>query len=317
MAYRVNKNVLFSDDSINEGWQRLSISKKIGECYVDRFILEPGLSIAYSSYTPNCDLVEESIIERDASTFSLTYGLEGRSCYRSKNNASEELVFSSNHTALATFGNSAGERIYKADQKVSQLRILIDGSAFGRYNIPFNFDAEKIPTPQQHWHARTSNHTQHYIKRLMQLAMSNHTERPLEKNILVFTLLSEQLSLLERKSNEQPHSQTVRDQDEHKVMLAKQFMIQNMSQPLTLTYIGQQIGLSESKLKSGFRTIYQTSPYKMLLEIRMNKAWELLESGYQVAQTAYAVGYEYPSNFSAAFSRFYGRMPKSLFSLQY
>ncbi|WP_417559700.1 helix-turn-helix domain-containing protein [Marinomonas sp.] len=46
----------------------------------------------------------------------------------------------------------------------------------------------------------------------------------------------------------------------------------------------------------------------------MHKAWELLTSGYQVAQTAYAVGYEHPSNFSAAFNRFYGCPPKSITS---
>ncbi len=58
-----------------------------------------------------------------------------------------------------------------------------------------------------------------------------------------------------------------------------------------------------------------STPYQMLLDIRMNKAWELLSTGLQVAQTAYAVGYEHPSNFSAAFTRFYGRSPKSIASL--
>ncbi|MDB4836992.1 AraC family transcriptional regulator [Marinomonas sp.] len=316
MAYRINKNALFSDTSPSEGWQRLSVSKSLGECYIDRLTIEPGLSIAYSSYTPNRDLIEESIIDKNSTTFSLTYGLEGHSCYRPDTDTNEELIFSSNHTTLATFGNITGKRVYKANQTVSQLRILVDANVFNRYQIPFDQDASKLSTPQQHWHDQTSHHTQHYIKRLMNLMISNNSERPLEKNILVLNLLSEQLSLL-KTPNESQRQPKINHQNEHQIVQAKHFMIQNMNQPLTLAYISQQVGLSESKLKTGFKALYQTSPYKMLLEMRMMKAWELLESGYQVAQTAYAVGYEHPSNFSAAFSQFYERTPKSLSSIKH
>ncbi|MGO3735704.1 helix-turn-helix transcriptional regulator [Psychrobacter sp. AOP5-GZ1-6] len=312
MAYRINKNALFTDDSFYEGWQRHSVAKDLGECYIDCFVLEPGLSIVYSSYTPNRDIIEESIIERSNSTLSLAYGLEGCSRYHSKNSISEDLVFSSNHTTLSTFGNSVGERLYKAFQRVRQLRIIIDGSLFKRYDIFFESDAEKISTLQQHWHAQTANHTQYYIKRLIALSMNNQTARPLEKNILTFNLLSEQLSLLGGEFDTETPKLSISHQDEIKVINAKSLMIHDMNQPLTLAYIGHQVGLSKSKLKLGFKVVYQTSPYQMLLEIRMNKAWELLQAGYQVAQTAYAVGYQHPSNFSLAFSRFFNQTPKSI-----
>jgi AraC-like DNA-binding protein len=55
------------------------------------------------------------------------------------------------------------------------------------------------------------------------------------------------------------------------------------------------------------------TPHRMLHEIRMRKAYTLLESGCQVAQTAYQVGYKFPNNFSAAFTRFFGKSPKSVF----
>ena len=112
----------------------------------------------------------------------------------------------------------------------------------------------------------------------------------------------------------EPQSLGTSLEDEHKIAQARLFMIQHMSQPLSIAFICQKIGISESKLKQGFNAIYNTSPYKLLLEARMHKAWELLTSGHQVAQTAYAVGYEHPSNFSAAFNRFYGCPPKSITS---
>ena len=74
MAFLVNKNALTEVTDLQSGWQRQAISSQLGECYIDRFVIEPGLSIAYSRYTPRQDLIEESTIEKDSSTLSLTYG---------------------------------------------------------------------------------------------------------------------------------------------------------------------------------------------------------------------------------------------------
>jgi AraC-like DNA-binding protein len=42
----------------------------------------------------------------------------------------------------------------------------------------------------------------------------------------------------------------------------------------------------------------------------MEKALELIESGdCNILQAAHSVGYSNPSHFSAAFKRFYGRLP--------
>ncbi|MCW4630631.1 MULTISPECIES: helix-turn-helix transcriptional regulator [Marinomonas] len=314
MAFLVNKNALTEVTDLQSGWQRQAISSQLGECYIDRFVIEPGLSIAYSRYTPTQDLIEESTIEKDSSTLSLTYGLEGHSRYQTKQNNTEDFIFEPNYTTITTFGNSSGKRLYAAHKTTSQLRILVDGSAFKRYQIPFEFQADKIPLPRQHQHIKTSKNTQHYINRLMQIALSKHTERPLEKNILVLNLLSEQLERLQTNTGKERQNLDINLGDEHKIAQARLFMIHHMSQPLSIAFVCQKIGISESKLKLGFRAIYNTSPYKLLLEARMHKAWELLTSGHQVAQTAYAVGYEHPSNFSAAFNRFYGCPPKSITS---
>ncbi|MEG1770820.1 MAG: helix-turn-helix transcriptional regulator, partial [Comamonas sp.] len=68
----------------------------------------------------------------------------------------------------------------------------------------------------------------------------------------------------------------------------------------------------EFKLKQGFRELFGTSPHRMLTDIRMKKAWELLECGLRVSTVADRVGYRHLSSFSAAFERHYGRTPKSV-----
>jgi len=66
-------------------------------------------------------------------------------------------------------------------------------------------------------------------------------------------------------------------------------------------------------LKVGLRHLYNNSPAGVLLQRRMRKAQALPESGQQVAQAGWQVGYQYPNNFSLAFTRHFGRSPKTIF----
>ncbi|WP_196518146.1 helix-turn-helix domain-containing protein [Halomonas sp. PA16-9] len=81
---------------------------------------------------------------------------------------------------------------------------------------------------------------------------------------------------------------------------------------MTLAYLGARVGLGEQKLKQGFRCMFGTTPQHFLHQQRMRRAHTLLESGQQAAQAAYATGYRHPSNFSAAFTRFFGYAPKAI-----
>jgi len=76
---------------------------------------------------------------------------------------------------------------------------------------------------------------------------------------------------------------------------------------LTLPYLCAAVGLNP---KAGMHYRFNSTPHRMLQETRMRKAYTLLESGCQVAQAAYQVGYKFPNNFSAAFTRFFGKTPK-------
>lgn len=312
MVQRISPDQYLPEIRLESGWLRQQLPPELGRCYTDRLALEPGLSIAYSNYQPTVNVTESSIMEQDNVTFSLTFGLSGKSCYRPKQLHQEEFVFEPQHTTVTTFGNSIGERYYKAGEVVSQLRIIVDSSLFERYQMPFPSEAKKLKSPQKHRHAETPSGSCCLVQRLALLSQSLSHGRPLEKHILVMNLLSEQLAMLPKHSQLDSHSN--RTVDEAKLLKAKDFMLQNIEQPLSIAYIACYAGLSESKLQTGFKTYFNQSPYRFLLEARMLKAWELLQSGYQVAQTAYAVGYEHPSNFSAAFKQFFGQTPKSIAS---
>ena len=59
-------------------------------------------------------------------------------------------------------------------------------------------------------------------------------------------------------------------------------------------------------------TLDYLCPQRTLLALRMQRAKLLLENGCQVAQAGWQTGYRHPSNFSAAFTRYFGHVPKSV-----
>nr|PIE63564.1 MAG: hypothetical protein CSA26_12395 [Desulfobacterales bacterium] len=71
-----------------------------------------------------------------------------------------------------------------------------------------------------------------------------------------------------------------------------------------------EVGTNECYLKKGFRNQTGRSIGQYIRELRMSNALELLASRkYSMLEISYAVGYANPSQFSAAFKRFYGETP--------
>ena len=101
--------------------------------------------------------------------------------------------------------------------------------------------------------------------------------------------------------------------DVQRIERARNLLCEQLDKPLTVDYLATAVGMNEHKLKEGFRYLFDTTPARMLLELRMRKAMTLLEAGQQVAQAAWQVGYKYPNNFTVAFTRYFGRSPKSIF----
>jgi AraC family transcriptional activator of pyochelin receptor len=93
---------------------------------------------------------------------------------------------------------------------------------------------------------------------------------------------------------------------------AKAILTAHCDEPPTLVNLARQVGLSDRKLKQGFRACFGTTAFKYLHDYRMERARELLAEGEQsVAEVANAVGYSHLSHFAAAFRRKFGINPSA------
>jgi len=95
--------------------------------------------------------------------------------------------------------------------------------------------------------------------------------------------------------------------------LAREILYHEFKNPPSVEKLSKRVGTNQFKLKKLFHHFFNTTPYGLILEIRMNYAYQLLKSTHcKVSVAADLVGYNHASNFSAAFTKYFGISPKSI-----
>ena len=83
-------------------------------------------------------------------------------------------------------------------------------------------------------------------------------------------------------------------------------------EPLVVTELAREVGMSVSRFHRQFRAVTASSPLQYQKELRLLEARQRLRTGaISVSTAAYEVGYESPSQFSREYARKFGRPPKS------
>lgn len=99
--------------------------------------------------------------------------------------------------------------------------------------------------------------------------------------------------------------------DRKHTQLARDLLLSKIDNPPGLGQLAREVGMSHTKLNRCFRKIYGTTVFQYLRNERLSLARQMLDSGLNVTETAYAVGYESISHFSQAFKKQFGIVPSS------
>jgi len=121
---------------------------------------------------------------------------------------------------------------------------------------------------------------------------------------------NEFLSLINEKDNKQKIILSQKDIESlHK---AKKLILEN-KRNFSLDELSKKTALNQTKLKYGFKQLFNTTPGNIMLEAKMYEAKKLLEtSEYNVSEIAQITGYKYIQSFTRAFIKFFGIAPKEL-----
>jgi transcriptional regulator GlxA family with amidase domain len=96
-----------------------------------------------------------------------------------------------------------------------------------------------------------------------------------------------------------------------KVLTIIELMEANLSEPLSLIDIAEDVGLSRRQIERLFRHEMGRSPARYYLEIRLDRARHLLiQSSLPVVEVAVACGFVSASHFSKCYREIYGRSPQ-------
>ncbi|MFY7862230.1 MAG: helix-turn-helix transcriptional regulator [Chitinophagales bacterium] len=98
--------------------------------------------------------------------------------------------------------------------------------------------------------------------------------------------------------------------DMQKMQKARQFILDNLSNPLTIPIVAGFVGTNQCYLKKGFKEVYHQTIFEFIQENRMITArYMLQQDGPIISQIADRVGYSSLSSFSQSYKNYFGITP--------
>ena len=90
-------------------------------------------------------------------------------------------------------------------------------------------------------------------------------------------------------------------------------MLRDSANPPTVAELAQELGISATKLKNGFKAIYGVPIYTMFKKMKLESAYNMLRTtSCTIGEVAFQCGYQSQSQFCDAFKRQYGVTPSRL-----
>nr|WP_321452292.1 AraC family transcriptional regulator [uncultured Carboxylicivirga sp.] len=104
--------------------------------------------------------------------------------------------------------------------------------------------------------------------------------------------------------------------DYNRLLKIKEYLLSHLEDKINIDNIAEEFGLSLSKLKRDFKTLYDTTIYAFYTQAKMDEGYRRLRTGkYTVTEVGYDLGYQNASKFSLMFKKVKGINPKDVIPL--
>ncbi|MCY1721581.1 AraC family transcriptional regulator [Prolixibacteraceae bacterium Z1-6] len=164
------------------------------------------------------------------------------------------------------------------------------------------------------YHTHVSSELERMAEDIFFLEKADFGSRALimSKGLELFTLLLS--SLNKQLQKEDLHGLHI--DDYKRIMKIKNYLLSKVEEKISMDEIAVEYGISTSKLKRDFNTVFDSSVSKFHTHAKMDEALRRLRSGkYSVTEVGYDLGYQNVSKFSLMFKKVKGINPKEVIPL--
>lgn len=217
-----------------------------------------------------------------------------------------KLVPKNNHTLINYFTKDEGIISYKKDSIVKNILITLSPDILQKY---FNKDqikrirGEDICKPISN---KTTNIKTHICARDIFLESNKKNINKLFIQAKLFEILSYELANLNKIDMEL----NLTSHEIKNLNIALEILKTNYKNPPSIKELSRIIKLNEFKLKYGFKALFDTTPYMVHMDTKMQKAKELIcEKELNLSEISKELGYKQLHNFTIAFKKYFGELP--------
>lgn len=283
-----------------------SFPLEIGTDYMEKIYIQDGFLFSKTNYNIEKPIFLEA--KQEERKFVITISLKGNTTYINSDDK-KIIPFKEGFTTISMFENTQGFREFK-DKQINQIRLILSES-FLRRNFQKSL-VEKYFFNKQNLQLidfrLTSIQSQFLLNDILNCSLVGELAN-IYKQGKIFELLSLEISKLQKNEDDI----FLDDYDRSAILKAKEILLNNLQNPPSIVGLAKMVHLSEVKLKRGFKQIYKTSPYQLLVSHKMNLAKNMLESGeYNINEIALQVGYKFANNFTNAFYKEFKIRPKDI-----
>lgn len=292
--------------NLKEDIMKNTLPSKVGMDTTHNIKIQDDLYFLKTNYK----FYQETQIEskQAGKSFVIALALKGNSTY--ENLDKEKVKFKQGYTTISSFNKTEGFRHYE-DKDVQHVRLILK-EEFLKRNLTNELLEKYFINSQNNINLINFSPTMIQSELILKDILNCHFIGDL-KNLYVQSKILELLSLEVNKISQEDKQIILDDYDKEAIYKAKEILIKNMQNPPSIIELSKQVHLNEFKLKKGFKQVFNTSPYKLLLKYKMNEAKILIEKGeYNINEISELVGYKFTSSFTNAFFKECGILPKDL-----
>jgi len=153
---------------------------------------------------------------------------------------------------------------------------------------------------------------QHCINSILNCNYSDSLKRMFffSKSIEMLVLQAESFN----KQNGKKKLYVKTDYDRERILYARDYLLQHIDCPPSLTELSRIAGINEFKLKRGFKETFSQTVFEYLSDVRLEIAKnDLLERKKSITEIAFELGYSSLQHFSSAFKKKFGVSPNKVF----